>query len=128
MDVSGWIEGYRRAWEAADDRLVASLFTEEATYRSLIFEEPAIGPEGVAEYWRSVTASQADVTVRMGRPFVDGERVAVEWWTQMTVDGEDLTLPGCLLLTFAPDGRCSSLREYWNPMPGRLEPPPEWGT
>jgi hypothetical protein len=30
----------------------------------------------------------------MGRPFVDGRRVVVEWWTMMTDQGEAVTLPG----------------------------------
>ena len=65
----------------------------------------------------------------MGRPFVDGDRAAVEWWTTMddSDDGE-VTLPGCLLLRFAPDGRCTALREYWHLEPGRHEPHDGWGT
>ena len=39
----------------------------------------------------------------MGHPFVDGSRVAVEFWTNMKVDGDEVTLPGCLLLEFADD-------------------------
>lgn len=128
MDVTTWVETYRRAWEQTDDQLAASLFTEDATYRSLIFEEPNVGQEGVSTYWRRVTASQSDIKVRMGRPFVDGDRVTVEFWTEMTVDGDDVTLAGCLLLQFAADGRCCSLREYWSLTPGRHEPPTEWGS
>lgn len=64
----------------------------------------------------------------MGSPFVDGDRVAVEWWATMISEGEALTLPGCLLLRFAPDGRCSDLREYWNLEAGRREPFSGWGT
>jgi len=37
------------------------------------------------------------------------------------------TLPGCLLLRFEPDGRCSDLREYWNLEPGLRKPFPGWG-
>jgi ketosteroid isomerase-like protein len=128
MRLDEWIEGYRVAWEQADVDLVLTLFTEDATYRSLIFAEPHVGLDGVADYWRSVTSRQSDVSVRMGRPFVDGDRVAVEWWTQMKSDGDDVTLPGCLLLRMAPDGRCRELREYWNLESGRLDPPAEWGT
>ena len=40
MDLAGWIDGYRRAWEEADTDLVLTLFTEDATYRSNPFEEP----------------------------------------------------------------------------------------
>jgi ketosteroid isomerase-like protein len=127
MELADWIEGYRRAWETADTDLVLTLFTEDASYRSNPFEEPHVGHEGIRGYWDGVTSVQRGARVRMGRPFADGDRVAVEWWTEMTSDGTDVTLPGCLLLRFAPDGRCSDLREYWNVQPGRRGPFEGWG-
>jgi hypothetical protein len=40
----------------------------------------------------------------MGRSVVTDARVAVEWWTTMVDPDEgQITLPGCLLLRFAPD-------------------------
>ena len=126
--LEDWLETYRRAWEDKDSEAVADLFTEDGTYRSNIFEEAHQGPAGVFEYWSTVTSTQEGATVVMGRPFVDGNRVAVEWWTVMRSDGAEITLPGCLLLHFADDGRCRSLHEYWQFAPGKLEPPPEWGT
>jgi hypothetical protein len=63
----------------------------------------------------------------MGRPFVDGTRVTVEFWTTMKVDGDAVTLPGCLLLDFTGDWQCRRLREYWHFIPGHHEPPDEWG-
>jgi ketosteroid isomerase-like protein len=128
MDLADWIDGYRRAWEEADTDLVLTLFTEDATYRSNPFEEPYLGHEGIRMYWDGVTSQQRDARVRMGRPFPDGDRVAVEWWTTMESQGEEVTLPGCLLLRFAADGRCSDLREYWNVTGGRVEPFEGWGT
>jgi hypothetical protein len=64
----------------------------------------------------------------MGRPFADGDRVALEFWANMKVEGEDVTLPGCLLLDFDDDGLCRQLREYWHFEPGTVEPPTGWGT
>ena len=128
MDVGSWLDAYRRAWEDADAEAAAALFDDRATYRSNIFQEPCEGPDGVRRYWQEVTASQSHVSVRMGRPFVDGNRVAAEFWTTMLVDGAETTLPGCLLLEFGEDSRCRSLREYWHFEGGLLEPPPEWGT
>jgi ketosteroid isomerase-like protein len=128
MNVLEWLEAYRVAWEQADADAAAALFTEDATYRANIFEEPFVGREGVRRYWEDVTRTQEDVAVRMGAPFTDGERVAAEFWTTMRNAGEDVTLPGCLLLTFDGDGLCTSLREYWHFQPGRFEPPAEWGT
>jgi hypothetical protein len=125
VDVGSWLDAYRRAWEDAET--AAALFDDQATYRSNIFQEPYDGSDGVRRYWQEVTASQSQVSARMGRPFVDGNRVAAEFWTTMLVDGAETTLPGCLLLEFGDDGRCRSLREYWHFEGGLLEPPPEWG-
>jgi hypothetical protein len=128
MDVAAWLEAYRVAWERKDPDAAAALFADGSTYRANIFEEPFEGPDGVRRYWTDVTGSQADVEVRIGRPYVDGYRVAAEFWTNMRVADGEVTLPGCLLLRFDDDGRCTSLHEYWHLQPGRLEPPPEWGS
>jgi hypothetical protein len=128
MDVRSWLESYRVAWERTDADAAAALFSETSTYRANIFEDPFEGPEGVARYWRGVTASQSDVRVLIGEPFVDGERVAAEFWTTMRVGGDDVTLPGCLLLRFDDDGLCRSLREYWHFQPGTFQPPEGWGA
>lgn len=125
--VEEWVEEYRLAWENRDAEAAARLFTPDATYRSNIFEAPHEGREGVDAYWRSVTSSQSEVRVQMGAPFVDGSRVAVEFWTNMKVDGDDVTLPGCLLLDFDDERACSRLREYWHFEPGSHDPPDGWG-
>jgi uncharacterized protein (TIGR02246 family) len=125
--IAEWVERYRVAWEHKDPDAAAGLFTADATYREHIVEQAHQGREGIRAYWESVTSNQDDVRVRMGRPFVDGSRVAVEFWTDMTVDGEAVTLSGCLLLDFTDDGLCRRLREYWFYRPGRFQPPDEWG-
>ena len=127
MDVGSWLEGYRVAWERKDTDAAAALFTEDATYRANIFEEPFEGREGVRRYWQQVTSTQEDVRVRIGTPFVDGDRVAAEFWTTMRNGGDEITLPGCLLLHFGDDGLCRALREYWHIQPGRVDPPAGWG-
>ena len=128
MDLDHWIDGYARAWETADEELIASLFSEEASYRSSPFREPFQGHEEIRAYWRRGAGNQRETRVRMGQPFVDGRRVAVEWWTTMIDDGEEVTLPGCLLLSFDGDGRCRDLREYWHLERGRRGPFAGWGT
>ncbi|MEX0869788.1 MAG: nuclear transport factor 2 family protein [Nitriliruptoraceae bacterium] len=110
MDVATWVENYRVAWERADVALVVSLFAEDGTYRNDIFADPNVGHEGVAEYWAGVTSRQSDVEVQMGTPFVDGNRVAVEFWTKMALDGDDVTISGTLLLSWprtAAAARCA---------------------
>lgn len=126
--VRDWAEAYRVAWENADSDAAAALFTEDAAYRSLIYEEPHQGRSGVIDYWTGVTSTQSDVTVRMGEPFVDDAKVMLEFWTTMTAEGAPLTLAGCLLLDFDHNGLCSDLREYWNFTDGVRQPPDGWGT
>lgn len=126
--VAEWAEAYRVAWETADSAAAAALFAEDGTYRNDIYQEPHRGRSGVVGYWEGVTAGQSDVTVQMGRPFVDGSRAVVEFWTTMRVDDGPVTVTGSLLLIFDDDGLCRSLREYWNFAEGHAEPPPEWGT
>jgi hypothetical protein len=65
--------------------------------------------------------------VGVGRPIAQDNRVAVEWWTTMREEDGEVTLPGCLVLRFARDGRCEELREYWHVEHARREPPPGWG-
>ena len=128
MNVHEWAEEYARAWREKDADAVVALFTEDAEYRSSPFREPSVGSDGIRDYWTRATSVQEDADVRMGTPIGEGDRVAVEWWTTMRDEGEEITLPGCLLLRFAPDGRCEALREYWNVEPGIHEPHPGWGT
>lgn len=127
MSTDEWVEGYRVAWENRDADAAAALFTPDATYRDSIFEEANQGREGVFSYWQGVTADQTDIRVRMGSPYADGSRVAVEFWTNMKAEGDDATIGGCLLLDFADDGLCRRLHEYWAFTPGAHEPPTEWG-
>ncbi len=126
-EVEAWAEAYRQAWEAADSKAAAELFTEDASYRDNIFEEPHRGRDGIERYWTNVTAAQSEATVRMGAPFVDGRRAVIEFWTTMLVDGDELTLPGALLLRFDDDGLCEDLREYWVTLPELRRPPEGWG-
>ena len=128
MNVQTWVDEYGRAWRERDADAVVSLFTEDAEYRSSPFREPSVGSDAIRAYWERATSTQEDADVRMGAPIVAGDRVAVEWWATMRDGGEEITLPGCLLLRFAPDGHCAALREYWHVEPGHREPHAGWGT
>ena len=127
MTVDEWVEAYARAWREKDADAVVQLFTDDAEYRSSPFRDPHVGPDGIRVYWECATSTQESADVRMGRPFVAGDLVVVEWWTTMVDDGEEITLPGCLLLRFAEDGRCRTLREYWNVEGGLHAPHSGWG-
>jgi uncharacterized protein (TIGR02246 family) len=127
MNAALWIAAYERAWREKDAEGVLRLFTEDAVYRSSPFREPSVGHDGIREYWHGATAHQEEVELRFGEPVVEGNRAAVEWWGTMRDAGEEITLPGILVLRFASDGRCEELREYWHVESGRFDPPAGWG-
>ncbi|MBA3428700.1 MAG: nuclear transport factor 2 family protein, partial [Actinobacteria bacterium] len=110
MTVGEWIDRYAHAWETANADEVVGLFTPDASYRSSVFREPHVGSDAIRAYWQGAAGAQSEVVVRTGRPLESEDRVAVEWWTTMIDPDEgELTLPGCLLLSFTEDGRCASL-------------------
>jgi hypothetical protein len=122
-----WLERYRRAWIERDAEAASRLFTEDAKYREKPFEAPFVGRAAIRDYWATVTGSQTGVELRYGRPVVDGQHLAVEWWANLETTGGTLTLAGEFLLRFADSGECRELREYWLLTQGRVEPPSGWG-
>ena len=127
MNARDWIAAYGRAWVGRDPEAAVALFTEDAVYRSSPFREPHVGATGVRDYWTRATSTQEELDLRFGQPVVEGRKVVVEWWAIMRDEGAWITLPGCLLLRFAEDGRCEELREYWHVDDGKHEPPAGWG-
>jgi hypothetical protein len=131
MTVQEWLDGYAQAWRDSDAEAAGRLFAPGALYRDQPFNnEPYIGPEGAADYWRKVTATQADQNVRIGRPIVsaDGRRAAAEFWVTMLNGGAEITLTGILFLRFNEAGLCEELREAWHYAEGFSEPHETWGT
>jgi hypothetical protein len=122
VSVRRWIEGWERAWNSRDPGPIDELYTEDCVFRSHPFREP----EDPREYVRRVLPAEEEVEARFAEPVVDGERAAVEWWATLIEEGEEVTLVGCSILRFAPDGRCSDQRDYWAITPGRRPPPEGW--
>jgi ketosteroid isomerase-like protein len=129
MDVAiahQWLDRLGAAWRDRDPQAAADLFTSEALYRSHPFQPPLRGRAEITGYWASATSSLTGLEVTFGDPLVDGDRVAVEWWSVIDEGGQPKTDAGGLFLTFV-DGRCSTLREYWNLTDEALAIPEGWG-
>jgi ketosteroid isomerase-like protein len=136
MSPDEWITAYGLAWRTKDADAVTRLFTVDGIYQSSPTEQAHVGSEAIAAYWRRATDTQQDLALHFGRPIVEGDRVAVEWWATMRdpewrpdAQSEEVTLPGCLLLRFSAGGLCVHLREYYNPLFGSTVLPPQlWGS
>ncbi len=120
-----WVSKYILAWQKRDAKAVASLFTQDALYRSHPFRPAVNGRAGVLEYTLGAFDLDEVYEVRFGKPVVEGARVAVEYWGVMREDGKDVTIAGCVMLRFAKNGLCSELRDYWTLKEGRIPAPKE---
>jgi ketosteroid isomerase-like protein len=122
-----WIAGYSSAWKARDADAVASLYADDATYRSQPFREPLHGHAGVVEYTRWAFSSEQDVDFWFGEPLAAGDGAAVEYWAViLEPDGGISTLAGAVVLRFAEDGRVAEHRDYWAVEQGRRPPYDGW--
>jgi len=63
----------------------------------------------------------------MGKPVIDGDRVAAEFWVAATSGDRDATIAGCFIARVGPDGRCTSFREYWFDAEGQTRAYEGWG-
>ena len=123
--ASRWISKYTEAWLKRDAKTVASLFAENAVYRSHPFRPEVKGRGEVLEYTVGAFDLDEVYEVRFGRPVVEGMRAAVEYWGVMKEDGKDVTIAGCVMLRFGKSGLCEELRDYWILKEGRISPPKE---
>jgi len=71
-----WIERYRGPGRQQTSTK-ADLFTPNASYRSSVFREPFLGRDAIRSYWQRGAGTQQQVAVRMGRPIITDDRVAL---------------------------------------------------
>lgn len=114
--LESWLSSYKQAWELRDAGRAAGLFTADARYHEMPFDPPKVGREGIREYWTTVTADHRNVDFKSQVVAVNG-RTGVAHWSatfQSASSGARIDLDGAFVLTFATDGLCSELREWWH--------------
>jgi SnoaL-like domain len=119
-----WAQSYGRTWSHWDVEGFVRLFTEEVVYVEHPTGRTVIGREDLDGYVREEQRSQGPVTVRIGDPVVEGDRVAGEFWAT----GEDGAVVGGFIAHLDGGGQCSVFREYWFELDSPVEPFPGWGS
>ena len=125
--AAAFVEGYGRCWESWDVSRFVDLFSDEIVYVAHPTQETVVGKEALRRYLRKEAVEQGEVSVRMGEPVVEGDRVAAEFWVTATSQGETATITGCLIARLDSDGRCGSFREYWFDEEGHTSAFEGWG-
>jgi SnoaL-like domain len=128
--ATAFVEGYGRTWESWDFDGFVELFSDEVIYVEHPVDETVVGREAIGRYIRREQAEAGTVSVRMGRPIVEGHQVVAEFWTTMSNrEGEpEGTLIGCFIAQLDPTtGRCTHFRQYWLEVEGHAESFSGWG-
>jgi ketosteroid isomerase-like protein len=125
--AASFVARYGRAWQDWDIPGFIELFTDEVVYVAHATEETVVGRTALAGYLRKEATEQGQVSVRMGNPVIDDDRVAAEFWVAATSGSEDATIAGCFIAHLTLDGRCFSFREYWFDVDGKATAYEGWG-
>jgi ketosteroid isomerase-like protein len=116
-DVERWIEEYVRLWRTPGIEGLGEIFTDDASYSTGPYAEPARGLEAIAALW--------DTEREPGERFeLDSSVVAVEGPVAVARLEVRYTAPreqsyrDLWIMRFAADGRCESFEE-WPFWPGQ---------
>ncbi|RBQ19270.1 nuclear transport factor 2 family protein [Spongiactinospora rosea] len=90
---------WRRGWAEHDVEAIIALYAPDAVHRSMPFRPEHRGRAAIEEYIRWSFADETPVSVEFGTPLVDGEPV---------------TLAGCVFARFGADGLAVETRDYWH--------------
>jgi SnoaL-like domain len=126
--AAAFVGAYGEAWERWDVDSFVELFGPEVVYVAHP-QETVVGRAALRRYLRKEETAQGAVSVRMGSPMLDGNRVMAEFWVAATNGGQQATIAGCLIAHLDPtDGLCTHFREYWFDLDGHAEPFWSWGA
>ncbi|MGO9583413.1 MAG: nuclear transport factor 2 family protein [Acidimicrobiales bacterium] len=126
--ATAFVQCHGQTWENWDLAGFVDLFSDDVVYVEHPTDETVVGREEMARYIRKEQDEQGLASVRMGKPMVDGDLVAAEFWATMTSGEEEGTLAGCFMARLDPtSGRCTHFRQYWFELDGHVGPFNGWG-
>ena len=111
-----WLDAYGRAWETRDPDAAAGLFTRDATYQEIPFDEPARGYAEILEYWSEGARSQEDVRFSHEVVAVTENEGIASWRANFrrVPSGAQDKLDCIFLVKVNTDGLCTEFREWWH--------------
>lgn len=122
--VTGWISAYEQAWRTPGTQALATIFTEQASYRQGPYREPVIGLPAIARMWEAERDGPDEVFQMTSEVVaVEGDtavaRLEVRYGAPVDQEYRDLWI-----MRFVADGRCASFEEwpFWPPQPTATHP------
>jgi len=122
-----YVENYGRMWESWDVERFVALHSENVVYVAHP-EETVVGRDALRRYVQKEQNEQGKVSVRMGRPVIDEDRVAAEYWVKARKGDDEASIAGCFVAQLdETSGLCTRFREYWFDLDGRIDAFDGWG-
>jgi signal transduction histidine kinase len=122
--VADWVRRYELAWRTAGTKMLAELFTDDATYSTAPYASTYEGLAAIAELWDEQREGPDEAfTMASDVVAVDGDRdtalvrVEVHYGEPQPAEWRDLWV-----IEFADDGRCRAFEEW------PFAPPADRGT
>jgi steroid delta-isomerase len=113
--IRSTIDRYVEVFSAADREGYLSLFTDDATVEDPVGAEVVSGPDGLAAFWDGVRAMSPVIELQLtGAPRLAAGEAAFPMRAITTVGDDKLAVEIIDVMTFADDGRISSLRAFWD--------------
>lgn len=115
QDVREVLDVYIRAWEQQDPDLIVTIFTESALYHERVLGDPIPNRDAIRAYWETkVVLSQANISCRLLRLYLDGRTAIAEWQAEFDdlEQGVRKRMREIAVLEFEGP-LIASLREYW---------------
>jgi uncharacterized protein (TIGR02246 family) len=111
--LSAWMDAYLTAWGSNDPGDIATLFAEDATYRTEPHAEPWRGRDAIVRRWLDRKDRPGGYTFRWELVATDGDLAVVQGET---------TYPGRVydnlwLVRLDEHGACTAFTEWWMERP-----------
>ena len=124
--VAAWLRAYIRAWETYDPDAVAALFSEDATYSYLPFDEPVRGRRAIVASWLEGKNPPGTYEADYKPVAIDGNLAVAQGRSRYFKDASKVELArqydDLFLIEFDDEGRCRSFREWYIRPRGQQEP------
>ncbi|MGZ4683255.1 MAG: nuclear transport factor 2 family protein [Acidimicrobiales bacterium] len=113
--IHATIERYVEVFSAGDRAGYLSLFADDATVEDPVGADVVSGPEGIASFWDGVRAMSPDIELQLtGAPRLAAGEAAFPMRAITTLGDAKLAVEIIDVMTFADDGRITSLRAFWD--------------
>jgi hypothetical protein len=114
--LATWLQKYGAAWETRDPAAAGALFTADATYHEMPFDQAKQGRAAIQDYWKTVTGDQREIEFESKVIAVNGKTGVAHWKATFKLQstGATIALDGVFVLEFAASGECRALREWWH--------------